>query len=236
MAEHQSRNQGDPKPFDHDVHLIKEIKDALLRETESAGIDIKVSAEDGAVRLSGVVDVLSHKRAAEEIVRRIPGVRHLDNDLTVANEETFTDKDLLDAVSRKLAKRGEGRGLSCQVHKGVVTLYGDADSQEDVTKAVRMVEQMAGVREVRLGKVRTGVGREDDDADASRAAERLIEQLGYDPTMFQVYCDAGTLFVKGFVPASEDRGRLKTALRRLPGVAKVEATLVTDKEMGGEIH
>src|SRR5690606_766106 len=108
--------------FDHDEYLEKEVKDALLAQTDSAGIDIQVSARDGRVRLSGVVDALSHKSAAEEIVRRIPGVRGIDNDITVADEEMRTDRDLEGAVASRLAGVPEYSRLGARVEKGVVTL------------------------------------------------------------------------------------------------------------------
>jgi hyperosmotically inducible protein len=224
------------KPFNHDLDLMKAVKDALLQGTESAGIDVKVSAEDGVVRLSGVVDVLSHKRAAEAIARRVAGVRHVDNDITVANEETLTDKDLQAAVTGKLAARPEFRQIGCKVHKGVVTLLGHAGSRGDIAGAIRLVEGMAGVRDVVAESIKVDAGEKKEDADLSRAAQRLLDQMGYDHTDFQVYSDAGVLFVKGFVHTREDRSRLKTALHQLSGVGRVEALLITDDQMGGEVH
>jgi len=245
MAEHQSKNQdhqkafnppGVQEPYNHDAHMQKEIKDALLKGTESAGIDIKVMAEDGVVRLYGVVDVLSHRTVAEEIVRKIPGVRHIDNDITVANEETFSDKQVYEAAVHALSTREEFRDMGCRVHKGVVTLIGHAGSKDDVKNAVRMVEGMAGVREVMVEKIKIGEGQKEDEADISRTAVRMLTEMGYDSAQFQVYCDAGTLFVKGFVPNRADRTRIKTAMHRVPGVARLETLLITDDQVGGEIH
>lgn len=245
MAEHQSKNQdhqkafnppGVQEPFNYDLDLKDRVKEALLRQTESAGIDIQVSAEDGVIRLSGVVDVLSHKTAAEAIARKIPGVKHIDNDITIANEETATDKDLLQAVTNKLSHHHDLKNIGCRVHKGVVTLVGHAGSNDDVRSAIQLVEDMAGVKDVRVERVKIGEGQKEDDADVSRAAERLIDRMGFDHTLFQVYCDAGVLFVKGFVHTREDRSRLKTDLHKIPGVDKLEATLITDDQFGGEIH
>jgi hyperosmotically inducible protein len=227
---------GVEEPLNNDQHLIKAVKDELLRGTESAGIDIQVSAEDGVVRLHGVVDVLSHKRVGEELTRRIAGVKRIENDITVANEETFTDKDLVHAVTANLTKHRELVQVGCRVHKGVVTLMGHAGSRDDVAAAIRVVEGMPGVRDVRIDRIKVGEGEKEDDADVSREAERLLDQMGYDHRLFQVYCDAGVLFVKGFVPTKEDRSRVKTAMHKIPGVDKLEATLVTDAEVAGEIH
>lgn len=226
------------KSFDHDEYLAKEVKDALLAQTDSAGIDIQVSAEDGKVRLYGVVDALSHKSAAEEIVRKIPGVRGIDNDITVANEETLSDKDLEGAVAAKLAEVPEYARIGVRVQKGVVTLMGEARSYEDLDGAVRLAEGVPGVREVRSEKVKVGVGEEEDDADVSRTALRLLARMGYDPDQFQVYTADGALHVKGIVPTRTDRSRIKTAMRGIRGVAKLEALLVSEDEMlqDDEVH
>lgn len=239
MAEHQSTNQdrqkpfnppGVREPFNHDMHLAAECKEALLRGTESAGIEIHVESNDGIIRLTGVVDVLSHRSAAEDIVRRVPGVKDIENDITVANEETASDKDLEDAISRKLAHhRTEGQ-VGAKVHKGVVTLLGHAGTHADVKSAVKMVEDITGVREVKLAGIKVGEGRDEDDADAATSAQKMLDKMGFDHHQFQVYCDAGVLFVKGFVKNKEDRSRIKTAMHTISGVNKLEATLIPDDE------
>lgn len=211
--------------------LASEVKDALLKGTESAGIDVKVDARGGVIRLHGVVDVLSHRTVAEEIARRIPGVQGIENEITVANEEAVSDKELMEQVAERLARSEVGRNVGARVHRGAVSLVGHAESYEDVARAVRLVEGMAGVRSVRVERVKVGEGRDEDDADVSRAAERLLDQIGFDHRLFQVYCDAGTLFIKGFVPTAEDRSRLKSELHRIQGVGRLEATLVTEDEM-----
>lgn len=222
--------------FDHDKYLADEVKNALLMGTESAGIDVQVSAGDGTVRLSGVVDVLSHKRAAEEIARKIPGVQGVTNDITVADEEHKTDKHVQEAVASRLSRNDRTRNIGCRVHKGVVTLVGHANDHDDIKEAIAEVEAMAGVREVKLQRVKVGEGRDEDDADVARAADRLLEEMGYDHQLFEVYCDAGVLFVKGFVPTKADKSRIKTEMHKLSGVDKLEATLITDDQFGGEIH
>ncbi|MFZ5827082.1 MAG: BON domain-containing protein [Bacillota bacterium] len=247
MAEHQSANQDRQKPFNppgvekqhnHDLTLMKEVKDALLTQTESAGIDVKVAVEDGWVRLHGVVDALSHKTAAEEIARKVPGVRRIENDITVANEETFSDKDLLAEVTDRITKIPEYRNIGVRVHKGVVSLVGHAGSHGDVQEAARIAEGCPGVKEVKVQRVKVGEGEKEDDADVSRAAERLLDQMGYNHQHFEVYCDAGVLFVKGLVPTREDKSRIKTEMHKIPGVDKLEALLIPEDQMlhDDEVH
>lgn len=231
MAEHQTFNQDRQEPIDQDLALMREVKDALLSQTDSAGIDVKVAAENGWVRLHGVVDALSHKTAAEEIARRIPGVRRIENDITVANEETFSDKDLLAAVTERITRLPEYRNIGARVHKGVVTLVGHAGSYGDVQEAVRISEGCPGVKEVKVQRVKVGEGEKEDDADVSRTAEHLLDQMGYNHQHFEVYCDAGVLFVKGLVPTREDKSRIKTAMHKIQGVDKLESLLIPEEEM-----
>lgn len=245
MAEHQARNAdrdkpfnppGVQKPFNNDKFLQEQVKNALMSGTESAGIDIKVMVEDGAVRLYGVVDVLSHKTIADDIARQIPGVTRIENDITVANEEPQSDKHLREQITSKFAHRPEFRDMGVRVDNGLVNLVGHAGSYEDVHEAARLVEDVAGVREVKIERVKVGEGQKEDDADVSRIAATMLKSMGYDADQLTIYTDAGTLFVKGFVHNKDDRSRIKTALRKIPGCDKVEALLVTDDQFGGEIH
>lgn len=245
MAEHQTRTPdrqkpfnppGVQKPFNNDRYLQEQVKSALMSGTESAGIDIQVMVEDGVVRLYGVVDVLSHKTVADDIARTVPGVSRVENDITVADEEHHTDKDMREKITNKLTHRPEYRNMGVLVTRGIVNLVGHAGSYEDVHEAARMVEDMAGVKEVKIQKVKVGEGQKEDDADVSRAAKSLLKSMGYDVNQMTIYTDAGTLFIKGFVHTREDRSRIKTALHKLQGCDKVEALLVTDDQFGGEIH
>lgn len=245
MAEHQTRNpdrdkpfnpQGVQKPYNNDRYLQQEVKSALMSGTESAGIDIKVMVEDGVVRLYGVVDALSHKTVADDIVRRIQGVTRVENDITIADEEHRTDKELREQITSKLAHRPEYRDMGVQITKGLVNLVGHAGSYEDVREAARMIEDHAGVVEVKTAKVKVGEGQKEDDADVTRAAAAMLKGMGYDVGQMTIYTDAGTLFIKGFVHTREDKSRIKTALHKIQGCDKVEALLVTDDQFGGEIH
>lgn len=243
MAEYQSKhhqekplNSPEGREMMSDSDLAARVKEALLAETESAGIDVKVSVEDGVVRLYGVVDVLSHRRAAEEIARQVPGVRKIENAITIADEEHMPDKELQDTVTEELTAYEEFLGLGCRVNKGAVTLMGSAGSYEDVDEAVRMVEGIPGVVEVRVQQIKVGEGETGDDAEVSRQAQQMLDQMGYDHTLFTVYCDAGVLYVKGFVNSRAEKGRIKAAMHRIPGVAKLDAMLVTDDQLGDQIH
>lgn len=243
MAEQQDRHPNDHKrwnppgvdrPANFDKDLADEVKDRLLTHTESAGIDIHVGAEDGVVRLFGVVDVLSHKTAAEELARTVPGVKRIENDITVADEEHVKDRHLLQEITERLQHRKDLQNMGVRVHKGVVRLVGHGRTYDHVDEAVKMIQDVAGVRDVRVDRVKVGEGIKEDDADVSRQAEHLLEQLGYNHQLFEVWCNDGDLYVRGFVPTREDRSRIKTEMHKLRGVNKLDALLITDEQMADD--
>lgn len=220
---------------DVDQELAGQVKDALLRSTESAGIDINVAARKGTVRLTGIVDVLSHRTAAETIARQVEGVRRIENDITVANEGHLEDKGLTEKLTERLTSVPALRSVGCRVQRGRVELVGHVATKADETRAMQLAEATPAVVSV-SSRIKVGEGRSGDEAVASRHAERLLSQMGFDAGKFEVYADAGTLFVKGFVRDEAQRQQVVRMMQRLDGVSRVEATLVTDAEFGGEVH
>jgi hyperosmotically inducible periplasmic protein len=234
MGEHQTGHSDRHEPIDLDRLLAEAVKEALLRGTESAGLDIHVSSVDGTVRLWGIVDVLAQKTAAESIARRVPGVRGINNDITVATEGV-EDKELAEVLTEKLTRIPELRDVGCRVEKGRVALVGHVKTTGDAMRAVQVAEGTMAVAGV-VSHIKIGEGEKEDDAAISRYALRLLDQMGLDHGQFQVYTDAGVLFIKGFVRDDAERQRVVRMMRRLEGVQRVDATLVTDDETGGVIH
>lgn len=66
---------------DADLTLIKNIDDALepIKEFQNIAFDIN----DGAVVLTGIVDKQEDKTKAEDTVKKISGVKSVDNQITV---------------------------------------------------------------------------------------------------------------------------------------------------------
>lgn len=235
MTDRHTRHSDRHDPIDHEQRLVQDVKDALLRGTESAGLDVRVASANGTIRLYGVVDVFSQKTAAEAIARRIPGVRHVENDITVANEGDFGDKRLLEVVTERLTSVPDLRDVGCRVHRGRVELVGHVATRGDEMRAVQVAGSTPSVAGV-TSHLKIGEGQDEDEGMLSRVAERLLDQMGLDSGQFEVYADAGVLFVKGFVKDDFQRKQVIRMMERLDGVQKVEATLITHLETGGEIH
>lgn len=210
----------------------RSVKEELLKNTESAGIDVHVETRpEGKVRLYGIVDTLSQKTAAEAIARRAPGVRGVENDLTVHLEKGRDGENLRQTLAGRFARNPRTEAVGAELSGGKVILLGGVATAEDEEEALTMARGVPGVSEV-SSRLKVGVGRDDDDAVVSRQAKRLLEQMGLDPGQFTLWCDAGHLFVRGLVDNEEVAGSIRRLLGRLDGVAEVDALLPVDPDVG----
>jgi len=71
-----------------DEKIIEEASQRLERDGDIDASDIEVTAEDGVIRLRGMVDDRQTKRRAEQCVESIYGVRDVMNELRVSQQST----------------------------------------------------------------------------------------------------------------------------------------------------
>lgn len=216
----------------HDEALTQRVKAALLAETRSAGIDVKVEAsDDGWVRLYGVVDALSHKDQAELIARRVDGVRTVENDLTVGVEGQRDRGNITDELAARLAESDVAFEIGAEFHPqgGTAHLYGKASKAVE-QEAIRIARGTPGVAEVvshievsTAGKVGSGL--------LSRQVLSVLQRQGYDQNQIQVWSDGGVVHLRGILPSEEKKRAVLTAVRHLEGVERIEHTLVTESDL-----
>lgn len=223
MADHQQWEQ-----------LRNRVKAALMAQTDSAGVDVDVDAQGGAVRLHGIVDTLSQRQAAESIARQVPGVERVVNDITVGFEKGWDRGDIEGAINQRLAESPRTDGIGAAVEEGGrIRLVGHAATPGDVDLARRAAARVPGTTEV-YSQVKIGEGGGADDAVVARRALAALEQLGYGTDQLTLWADAGTLHVRGLVGSRQEAKEIEKALRRIPGVVGVEALLPADPEAGRE--
>lgn len=226
----------EPRAHPEGGRLAERVKEALLLNTESAGIDVKVEVQDGVVRLHGIVDTFSQVHACEQIARRVPGVTRVQNDLTVHAEKGWTDELARKELNRRLSARDNTEAVSAEVVNGAVTLLGHVATAADEEEALRIARGVPSVKEVR-SQIKVGEGREADDALLGRYAKRLLRQMGHDPGAFTIWADGGTLHIRGLVDSHPEADRIRRMLRRIDGVARVDALLPVDPDRdAAEVH
>lgn len=219
----------EPRPHPEGGKLAEKVKESLLLNTESAGIDVRVDVQDGVVRLHGIVDTFSQVYACMEIARRVPGVQRVQNDLTVHGEPGWTDELARKELNRRLAEKDNTEAVSAEVVNGAVTLIGHAPTARDEEEALHIARGVPSVKEVQ-SRVKVAEGREADDALISRYAKRLIGQMGYDAGDFTIWAENGTVHIRGLVDSHPAAGKIRSLLRRIEGVVKVDALLPVDPD------
>ena len=147
-----------------DARLEAEVRLAILEKLGSDGLDVKVDALGGRVRLSGAVDKRSTQELAEEVVRAVPGVQGVDNALAaregtagtpVANAVGKAENEVGDAILEMRVGRnllGEiGRyalDLEVESTDGVISLRGTLPDAERKSLALRAARETSGVQRV----------------------------------------------------------------------------------------
>lgn len=114
---------------------------------------IKVESSAGVVTLTGVVAQEDHKSLAQETVTGLPGVKRVNNLLTVAAEQPSDHSDGWISMKVKTAlafhKNVSATATDVRTQNGVVTLSGSADSQAKKELTGEYAKDVEGVTEVR---------------------------------------------------------------------------------------
>jgi osmotically-inducible protein OsmY len=114
--------------------------------------EIGVAAEDGVVTLTGRVESLAMRVAAERAVKRVAGVRSIANDLHVRAATERTDTDIArDALHRLRNNVAIPDGVQAVVSDGFITLDGTVHWMHQRAAAEYAVKYLAGVKGVANG-------------------------------------------------------------------------------------
>lgn len=138
-----------------DTAIATKVKASLLADGVTDGLDIDVDVDRGKVRLSGFADSEQEITQATKIARSISGVQSVDNRLSLAEGKRSTgryvdDKLLLAKVKAALAKSSETSAfeINVEVNRGIVSLSGFVDSDNERSAAERVASGVNGVEKV----------------------------------------------------------------------------------------
>lgn len=125
---------------------------------------LSFSVSNGMVVLKGTLNNEADKQRVEDSVRRIPGVKTIDNQITIASGDTaMTDDDdqqvqlspadqevynkVKDALKPGIISKGYPK-VSYSVKDGLVVLSGAVNTADEKVKVQDAVKKIKGVREV----------------------------------------------------------------------------------------
>jgi len=113
---------------------------------------IKIASKEGVVTLTGTVAEASHKSLAENTVASLPGVKSVENQLTIKGENPAEHSDAWITTKVKTAllfhRNVSGTGTSVYTKDGVVTLQGVASSMAQKELTTEYAKDIDNVKSV----------------------------------------------------------------------------------------
>tara|TARA_Y100000034_G_scaffold55954_2_gene68598 strand:- start:32393 stop:32935 length:543 start_codon:yes stop_codon:yes gene_type:complete len=140
-----------------DAWIDGKVETTILFNSELNNFDINTDVKNGNVILTGKVENSVDKKLAEELVTGIDGVKDVDNQLTIVNEnmEDESNWGLVDAKIATVVKTKflfdsdiHGTDIDVDVENGVVTLSGNVKSDAEEDLVVTTAENVSDVKEV----------------------------------------------------------------------------------------
>lgn len=210
---------------DKDKELKELVAAALKREMHDSALGINIAARDGIVSLWGMVDVLAEKIFAEKLAREIPGVRGVDNGLTVAVDNFLPDRDINELVLERFSHSANSgvRKLGAETKDGVVCLLGHAESQGVVREAEKIAAGVRGVKEIQ-SQVKVAEDSPPDDATITNAVERaFVNSDLVSARRITTSCEHGVVKLQGMVDTLDEIESAVEVAYRVSGVKAVHS-------------
>ncbi|MFL6275250.1 MAG: BON domain-containing protein [Blastocatellia bacterium] len=138
-----------------DGWIALKTKLALVANSPTSGYETDVDVKEGVVTLTGKVDTAEVRSEAEQIARKIEGVRNVNNQLQVVpearrQEVNATDNRIKDEIQKLMDSDSKLQNLSLSVdsNAGVVSLDGSVDTVEQLWHAAQVFRKVPGVKAV----------------------------------------------------------------------------------------
>jgi len=196
-------------------------------------LDIRVQVIDGLATLTGIVETLEEKEAAGRAAARVPGVRQVENRLTVGFSHPVSDRKLAEELDAALAAllNDEHRTVGAVVVDGVAHLVGHARSASEVAAAHQVAARVPRLKDV-IDEVQIDAGAPMVEASVrNRVMEALIQSGQVHSNRIEVDVIAGgEVLLRGMVGSPEERDRAEEIALAAPGVSRV-----TNRLKSGEL-
>jgi osmotically-inducible protein OsmY len=210
-----------------DTQLQKDVTDELRWERSISEKEIAVAVKDGVVTLGGYVQSYAQKRAAEQAVAKVAGVRAVAEDIQVKlpTSSQRSDTEIAHAAINALKWDTEvpDELIKPKVENGWVTLEGAVEFFYQKSAAERCVRFLNGVRgvinlmSVKPGATTTKIS-ENIEAALKRRAEMDADKVKVDTT-------DGKVTLRGSVHSWLELKEVENAAWATPGVWSVDDRL-----------
>lgn len=217
--------------MNHDEMIKNKLNELLFENMENADMGINIRVADGYVTLFGIVDTLSEKEYAGKAAVSIPGVKGVDNSLTIGMDRKINDDDINQEVVSKITTNKDIKGsqIGAITNKGIVHLKGTTRTLEEAKLAKRLAGTVMGVSEV-ISDIEITGDKDSPQDDASLvnfvegafAASHEVEAEDV-----RTSCEKGVIYLEGTVDTPQQKFKAGYWASTVPGVKKVVNKLKT---------
>jgi osmotically-inducible protein OsmY len=199
-----------------------------------AGDAIKTESKDGAVTLTGTVAEESHIGLARDTVEGLPGVKSVDNQLTVKGEKPAKHSDTWIGLKVKTAllfhRNVRATKTDVNVKDGIVTLSGEASNpaqKELTTEYAKDVEGVKGVTNDMTvakseAKPNETPGEKIDDASiTAQVKASLLSHRSTSALQTKVETTGGVVTVSGVAKNPAEKSLVTKLVTDIHGVTSV---------------
>ncbi|MBM3177779.1 MAG: BON domain-containing protein [Bacteroidetes bacterium] len=203
--------------------VMQEIKwDPQLR---TVATEIGISAKEGVVTLSGIVDTYAKKLAAEKAAQRVHGVKVVAVDIEVKPVKTGvkTDTEIAEAIKNALmwnSAVNEDR-IEVKVDNGWVYLNGNVEWEYEKRTAESAIKNLLGVRGV-TNNITIKSKFIDADEIKNKIAAAFSRNARLDANTIRVEVIGSNVSLKGTVRSWTEKEEAERIAWSSPGVLTVD--------------
>ncbi|MEN9346974.1 MAG: hypothetical protein RLZZ77_485 [Bacteroidota bacterium] len=212
--------------------LQLDVQNAILWEPLLHAAEIGVTAKDGVISLTGVVDSYAKKKEAEAAAKRVKGVKAIVENIEVHFPHSWqkSDFDIANAVLHAFKSNWTipADKVAVKVENGWVTLEGELHwnyQREAAKNAVRFLTGVVGV--VDLIKIKAEIKQALEKKDVEDALER---SWSIDTTNVHVAVSGTTVTLSGSVNSWFQKEEAERIAWNTPGIYHVYNELTVDHE------
>jgi osmotically-inducible protein OsmY len=216
------------KPSNADRALQRAIR-TRLRAIGKDEKGLRIATRDGAVSLTGTVDRLWKKRALEDAIAPVPGVRTITAGRVQVAPSGVPDSEVAKAVRALLrgASSIDQETLAVSVHDGVLVVVGTVLNREEWLHTLELLSMLEGVRSV-TNRTEVSSRKKEQLRGHARRLKRALEVLLPDAAEVEVAVVGEVGVLRGHTPRLSIKREAEAILRRDPGIERVVNKIEVD--------